>query len=445
MNKAYRDWFVCEPGAPLQECYIAPFSHTQKERYLEEYSRQNPSPNEWQGKTYLEQLEALPSLYQLVNNPLLLHMVVRVLPRLVSHPVKQASSTRADVYAAFIADWFERQAQRLLQQDIASLIWKGSSQPSADAFAAFCDELALQMFFATAAEAQLSVKYQPKPARISKYAQAKPAVEADAWGQFLNNSDADVVRIRSGCPLRCVDGEYAFYHKSFLEYFIALALYKDVGFDQADEDCFEDALASLSQTEWNKKHVTHEPAVVDFLVEMMQRRQSSIAKKLFAMVRASCQNEAVALASSNAISVMNAMRIPFIDDYSDLSDVYIPGADLSYALLDHANLNRAHMRGVKLSQAFLRYADLRGADLEAATFGERPYIECDGQIHAICFAPDGKMMAVGVDSTIELRTLEGERIALFTGHASRVNSVAFSGQGDVLASGSMIARSDCGR
>lgn len=438
-NKSYRDWFVYKPGAPLQECCIAPFSNTQKENYLRRYSQDHTSPPEWEDRGYFEQLQALTSLYQLVDNPLLLHMVTKVLARLIPHSAEEKFVTRADIYEAFIADWFERQAQKLLQRDIATLIWKGSSQLSAAAFAAFCEELALQMFFATLAEAQLSVLYQSKPTRINKYpkanSQARPGIETDGWAIFFNNTDPNVVQIRSGCPLRYAEGNYSFYHRSFLEYFIALALYKDVGFDQRDENYFQDALTALSQTEWNKKHVTHEPAVVVFLVEMMQSK-SDIASKLFKMVRASCNNEGVAVAASNAISVMSAARIPFIDDYSDLSYLHIPKADLRYALLDHANLRGANLRGAILNQAFLRYADLSGADLQDVTFGERPYIKCDGKIKTIVFSPDRKTFAVSRENTIEICTLEGKIIKTLTGYTHAIANIAFDSVGEMLASGS---------
>ena len=57
-------------------------------------------------------------------------------------------------------------------------------------------------------------------------------------------------------------------------------------------------------------------------------------------------------------------------------------------------------------------------------------------INSVAFSPDGTMIASGIDYTIKLCNLEGQELKTFEGHKEWVNSVSFSPDGTMIASGS---------
>ena len=121
----------------------------------------------------------------------------------------------------------------------------------------------------------------------------------------------------------------------------------------------------------------------------------------------------------------------------DLSEVKIPGADLSRALLDHTDFQRANLRGVELRQAFLRETNFKGADLTNVEFGELPSLELN-ENDSIAYSPDGRWLAVGIAEKIELWTADGStKVTTFTGHNSIATSLAFDSTGERLASGGL--------
>ena len=59
-----------------------------------------------------------------------------------------------------------------------------------------------------------------------------------------------------------------------------------------------------------------------------------------------------------------------------------------------------------------------------------------GGINIMRFSPDGTHLAVGTDVGVWLYDVpDGKETALFTGHTGRVNALAFSKDGKMLASG----------
>jgi uncharacterized protein YjbI with pentapeptide repeats len=74
------------------------------------------------------------------------------------------------------------------------------------------------------------------------------------------------------------------------------------------------------------------------------------------------------IASSNAISMLNAAKVNFIG--MDLKGIRIPNANLSRSQFDSADLSGAYLVGVDFSSAWLRNVKFDSANMTDVEFGE---------------------------------------------------------------------------
>ncbi|KAF9283528.1 hypothetical protein BGZ68_005315, partial [Mortierella alpina] len=115
----YRDHF--QPSADVaqfREAVIAPFSRAQVDDYLVKYVI-TKAPL-WTTKQYMEVLDQIPSLQELVKNPFLLTLSLEVLPRLVDpgNNLSATRVTRVTLYDEFVVLWLEQGKKRLGNKDL---------------------------------------------------------------------------------------------------------------------------------------------------------------------------------------------------------------------------------------------------------------------------------------------------------------------------------------
>ena len=124
LESDYRDRF--QPGnrnqradSPLfQEAVFTPFSIDQIQDYVEQYvSIHKP---QWGVKDYLNALEHIPSLKDLVKNPFLMTLSLDVLPSMEPEDhLPNSRVTRVGLYDRFVEQWLERGKKRHSEKDMA--------------------------------------------------------------------------------------------------------------------------------------------------------------------------------------------------------------------------------------------------------------------------------------------------------------------------------------
>ena len=159
-------------------------------------------PTQWQA--YWKQLQAIYNLPDLAQRPVLLEMIMETLPQL---QVGQTVNV-AQLYQAYTAQWLERD------------VGQGRVLLTSAQRRTFAEELALTMFHSGAP----SVHFSRLAKRVAAHFGLEEAEEIDHFAadvrtcNFLN---------------RDAEGDYAFAHKSFMEFFVASRLHRLMLADQA--------------------------------------------------------------------------------------------------------------------------------------------------------------------------------------------------------------------
>ncbi|KAG9066466.1 hypothetical protein KI688_001692 [Linnemannia hyalina] len=120
----YRDRFVPSVAGEyhrpangrFHEAVIAPFTKNQIKTYVEKYTPFEPQS--WVAKDYMDRLETIPNLMDLVKNPFLLTLALEALPEVVegSLDLSRFRVTRVQLYDIFVDHWLRVNKRRLHEQ-----------------------------------------------------------------------------------------------------------------------------------------------------------------------------------------------------------------------------------------------------------------------------------------------------------------------------------------
>ncbi|KAF9347519.1 hypothetical protein BGX34_003088, partial [Mortierella sp. NVP85] len=433
-------------SSQFQEAILMPFSRDQVQAYIRQYvSLNRPS---WQVEDYLQALEHIPSLKDLVRNPFLMTLSLEVLPRMVDPGHLSATRvTRVGLYDHFIQQWLERGKKRIGKKDL-----------SPQARAAF-ENLSDEGFTRNGIE-----YFKKLSVAIYKLQRGRPIVEYSrivdegSWKDQFFGRDDEKQLLREACPLTRNGNQYRFIHKSLLEYGLSLAI-----FDPQDrqaraiteptvgrrgsvsstlsfevEDTPEEHAIFLEQGPdpdsplvW--RSFVNDHSLLQFLEERVQR-EPILKEQLLAYIEHSKKDKKWRKAAANAITILARAGEQFIG--ANFKGIQIPGADLSYGVFDSAQLQNADLRKVNLRGVWLRQADLRGSQMTRVQFGELPYLTEKKEISSCMFSPDGNTVAVGLfDGNISVySTSNWERTQTLKGHIDVVRRVIYSPIGDKIAS-----------
>ncbi|UAW64895.1 NACHT domain-containing protein [Mycoavidus sp. HKI] len=399
LSQDYRSRFQPNPNLQdqdtlFQEIVVEPFSKEERNQYLEEYVKHNPT--EWAAQQYQKALEE-PHLKALASNPFLLRVVLEALPYVgKKRKAPTAIQLRLDLYNQFVRQWFERNQQRLSTQNLT-----GTQR---EIFRALCDDDFVQHGIGFVKD--LAVHFYTENA-------GNPVVEYSLYKDKGNWKDAFFGReeekqpLQEAWPLSRSGNQYRFIHKSLLEYFVAQALFDS--FDEcmalgtrrrgsnASVYSFENQAVlpgrTLRELSLAPKHWVNDLGVVRLLAERVEQ-ETPFKKQLLAIIERSKTDARVRQVAANAITILVKAGVQF--NGANLKGIQIPGADLSEGVFDSAQLQRADLRKTNLRAIWLRNANLSGAQMAAVQFGEWPYLQEENHVYSCAYSPDEKTFAVGL-------------------------------------------------
>ncbi|GJJ74845.1 hypothetical protein EMPS_07203 [Entomortierella parvispora] len=363
-------------GTLFQEVAITPFSKAQVQSYVRLYvDHYQPV---WTVAQYLQALDKVPSLYELVTNPFLLMATLEVLTPVdgVELDIELNELTRVRLYELFINRWLERGEKRSFEKTLEPIARRTLRELSEEGFA------------------QRGLNYLKRLAESiyreqggNPIVQYLPLSDKRSWkGEFFGH-DEEAQLLLEASPILRSGLQYRFIHRSVLEYLFSCVIFEQCsnGVGKTKEG---DHLMRL-------QHLVKETSVIDFL--SVRVPHSHLFKQhllsLLERSKSSANNKGACNAAANAITILVQAGVPF--NHARLQWIQIPGADLSHGEFDGALLHGADLTGVTFRSAWLRGADFRNAQLTNAVFGEMPFLQLDCPVYCSGFSPNGQLFAVG--------------------------------------------------
>ncbi|KAF9958495.1 hypothetical protein BGZ70_009172, partial [Mortierella alpina] len=353
----------------FEKVEIAPFTSDEIREYVRKYVNGASTFDAavWRTQEYMDVLETVPNLLDLVKNPFLLTLSLEVLPRVIDvHHRKELSGTsitRVRLYDQFVEHWLEREKKRLRRREL--------SQEDRAAF----DTLDYEGF------TQNGVHFLKRlAAAIYKEQSGQPVVEyvrfrdEKTWKVAFFKRENEMRILREACPLARSGEQYRFIHRSLLEYCFSLAV-----FDPQENKTMHLHMSKLPNTPQRRssgssissceessvyekkppgtqqtnlrdhplswKSLVDEPSLLQFLVERVQEAPL-FKKQLLYLIDLSKKNPKAHRAAANAITIL--VRSGHSFNGADLSGIRIRGADLSGGDFDSTLLKGADLRDVNL-------------------------------------------------------------------------------------------------
>ncbi|KAG0055689.1 hypothetical protein BGZ83_007696 [Gryganskiella cystojenkinii] len=447
-----------------EEAVIVPFQPKQISAYIEQHtlstegnlqghkhhhkSRNTASSSADQ---YMKQLSKMGHTMDLVKNPFLLKLVLDTLPQTVpatavafhdNNNDGNNDMTRAQLYDAFVAMHFEKEQNRLRDQqsrgkmdtESAKVFLEMEMEGDDFIFGGIDYSKRLSDCIFKNLDGVNSVDYVHQsdrktwkvdffgPETRSKLLRESSQVICHT---SIQESSYAVVggagRARAQKSLTRTVRAYEFMHRSLLEYFFSCLVY-----DPREKPFFNElshgpglingqvspsSLSPLALHPFGRRELLTERSVLHFLVDRVQL-DVDFENQLMRIVQKSKSDDQVAQAAANAITVLVRAGVRFTGD--DLQGIQIPGADLTGGHFDSAKMNGANLTKVNFSRTWLRQVDFTDAKMENTFFGERPYFQVR---HTRCCAasPKGKLLALGLSGRVhdENDDLMGGKIHIY--------------------------------
>ncbi|CAO3565254.1 unnamed protein product [Mortierella alpina] len=377
----------------------------------------------WSTESYMEKLQSIPNLMELVKNPFLLSLALSALPGVVKDgaDITKIKVTRLTLYNSFIDRWLEISKKRLRTIKLSLADAESARQELLDD-----DFVKIVLDFLRNLAAAIFKNQDGNP--VVQYTQR---IDKETWKVEFFGPKPDITLLREASPLSRSGAQYRFLHRSLLEYFYSRHIHET----SETIDALSNASEGLAKHPLSQKDLVKEQSVIQFLAEHAQHNHY-FRQHLHQIVERSKKDDLASQAAANAITVL--VRAGVLFNGADLTGIKIAGADLSGGQFDSAQLQGADLRNTNLRNIWLRQADLSEAQMEGIRFGEYPHLHEKSHVLSCAYSPDGKVLATGLgNGTISLyNTATWEKTCEMSGHTGDVYSAVFSPSGQLIASGS---------
>ncbi|KAG0300089.1 hypothetical protein BGZ99_003919, partial [Dissophora globulifera] len=182
--------------------------------YIEKYIDKNAS--HWKVEDYVQAFDRIPGLQDLVRNPFLLNLSLRVLPDMVNLGSNLSSTniTRVELYDKFVKQWVDRGIVRLHDKKL--------SGDDATAFEDLCSDGFFENAIGFIKDLSVFIFENQDGAPVVEYS---PLRDKNKWQHaFFSQVDGKHL-LREACPIIRIgsSNQYRFIHRSVLEYGLARA------------------------------------------------------------------------------------------------------------------------------------------------------------------------------------------------------------------------------
>ncbi|KAG0365827.1 WD_REPEATS_REGION domain-containing protein, partial [Mortierella sp. AD032] len=235
------DKYHDSPSHMFEEATIVPFTEDDIKAYTQQYIRntanQNPANNRphWTVEQFMDTFSTVPNLSDLVKNPFVLWLALRVLPSLSSDALISESNirvTRARLYDGFLEDWICVNKSRIERIKL--------TRKASDVFRDLCESEGGFKGCVTDFLTDLSAAMFEHQGRstVVDYVHVK---EEKTWkGDFFGRKIKSTL-LRQASPLKRSGAQFRFIDDSFLAYLRSLIFYNpDQGGDDSSENSEDD-------------------------------------------------------------------------------------------------------------------------------------------------------------------------------------------------------------
>ena len=317
----------------LQKIWIVPFGPSAVQLYIEEYCRLHPDPKH-PAKWCISEIKSVRGLQELVSNPFVLTVVVKVLPEL--HHSGVGRLRRSDVYEQYIAyhfRWENRRLKNLFPDE----------DDMTDDLRDLSMRLATAMYRLGISVCGRNTVLWPQAEESTIEKLTKDATKASRWKALL-----------SGCPVRqsVVSAraqqpqQVEFFHNSLLEYLVAN---EPIDASTVCSSCLN--LRTLDDSD---------ASLIQFLADRAAG-SADFTKLLQEIVQMSREDANISCASANAMTVLTLSQRIFND--CDFHGVRIPGAILRGAAFFDCHFDDAQLAACTLLNTTIVRCTFRNTDL----------------------------------------------------------------------------------
>ncbi|KAF9129907.1 hypothetical protein BG015_004084, partial [Linnemannia schmuckeri] len=255
LRREYHTRFQPMPSSPydaplphlFQEAVIVPFSQGQIKEYVEQFVQGSAMHEmfcrkevQWSAEKYLDMIERIPNLAELVKNPFLLTLALNALPDVVMNEAEGGTDsitthktatagvtdmTRLQLYKSFVDQWLDINKRRLATSLTLQYPTTTHTLTTTPTAASILQDLIDEGFKETALDFLQSLA-----AAIYKHQRGKPVVEyrhrsdKATWKAAFFGPELDITLLRESSPLTKVEKWHFFIHRSLLEYFYSCHL-----------------------------------------------------------------------------------------------------------------------------------------------------------------------------------------------------------------------------